>query len=164
MSIRHCVWPTEAPPVPTALWDQKAWENFEDGFRPSGYTGGREDQTAWKAYLDRQKLIERAAFYALSGMQVFTVRFIHKISPKDTDVGEPIALPSKDLEQLSSWKMDSARPERSRHVGTPLAAALRRLGILHKGQRCHHRAENGGRKLVVFPSKSCWHSIILEQV
>ena len=50
------------------------------------------------------------------------------------------------------------------HKGTPLAAALRRLGILVKGQRCKHRAENQGRRLVIFPSNCCWHSIILEQV
>lgn len=46
----HAVWPTKAPPVCTAFWDCEAWERFEDGFRPEGYTGGRHDVEAWAAF------------------------------------------------------------------------------------------------------------------
>jgi len=48
--IRHAVWPTGAPPVPTSLWGQKDWDTYAEGFRPSGYSGGAFDEEAWKEY------------------------------------------------------------------------------------------------------------------
>ena len=45
------VWPTPAPPVCTALWEQEAWDRFADGYRPDDYEGGRYDQEAWEQHL-----------------------------------------------------------------------------------------------------------------
>ena len=54
--IQHAVWPTPAPPVTTALWDQGSWRQFEDGYRPADYTGGRYDQEAWNEYQKAARL------------------------------------------------------------------------------------------------------------
>lgn len=140
-----CVWPIKAPPVYTGNWDRKAWETFEDGFRPKDYTGGRDDQKAWKEYLASKELNERVDFYAKYGMKVYKVRFVHRISPSNSDVADPIALSDADLKQLP--------------------AVLRKAKLLLPGQRCQFRSENNGQRLVVFPGgSSIWHSIILEQV
>jgi hypothetical protein len=56
--IQHAVWPTPAPPVTTALWDQGSWQRFEDRYRPADYTGGRYDQEAREEY---RKAARRAA-------------------------------------------------------------------------------------------------------
>ena len=48
--IRYSVWPTGVPPVCTAFWDQAAWQRFDEGFRPVGYTGGQYDEEAWVAF------------------------------------------------------------------------------------------------------------------
>ena len=48
--IRHAVWPTGAPPVCTAQWDQAAWDRFAEGFRPLGYDGDIFDEDAWTSF------------------------------------------------------------------------------------------------------------------
>mgnify|MGYP003488855431 CR=1 FL=1 len=74
-------------------------------------------------------------------MAVFSVRYIHKISPSAQDVGPDIELTEAD-------------------INSPIRAKLRELKILRKGQRCTHRIEAEG-KIVIFPWDSVWHSIIL---
>lgn len=74
----------------------------------------------------------------------FDVRYVHKISPKDSDTGDPIRLRYEDV--------DSRRA---------LGAALRKQGVLTPGQRIRDYREERDGKIVVFPSKSIWHSIIL---
>lgn len=73
----------------------------------------------------------------------YETRYVHKIAPKDTDVGNPIDLAPKDLESKSA-----------------LAAALRRARILPTGGKINSfRMEQD--RIVVFPQASIWHSIIL---
>lgn len=74
-------------------------------------------------------------------MAVFSVRYIHKISPSAQDVGPDIELTEED-------------------ISGPIRAKLRELKILRQGQRCTHRIEADG-KIVIFPWDSVWHSIIL---
>lgn len=73
----------------------------------------------------------------------YETRYVHKIAPKDTDVGNPIDLEPKDLESKSA-----------------LAAALRRARILSTGDKINsYRIEQD--RIVVFPQASIWNSIIL---
>jgi hypothetical protein len=75
-------------------------------------------------------------------MAPYHVRFIHKISPRDTDTA------SADLP-------DSAFSDRK-----TLGAALRKAQILPGGTRLFsYRTE--GDKVIAFPCGSIWHSIIL---
>jgi len=77
-------------------------------------------------------------------MATYFVRFVHKISPRDTDVGSnPIEI------------SDGAFSDRK-----VLARALRTAKVLAPGERLHSfRAE--GDYVVAFPSRGIWHSIIL---
>jgi hypothetical protein len=76
-------------------------------------------------------------------MPSYQARYVHKISPSAKDIApDPVVL---TLEDLSSR--------------TKLAAALRRARILsHGGRVDSYRIEND--RVVVFPQKSIWHSII----
>lgn len=76
-------------------------------------------------------------------MITYASRFVHKISPKDTDTGPEVTL-------------DTAGLDRSK-----LGRVLREARILIKGQRvAHYRIESDGR-IVCFPMASIWWSIIL---
>jgi len=48
--IKHCAWPTRAPDVCTAFWDQESWDKFGESYRPKGYTGDRYDGQAYQAW------------------------------------------------------------------------------------------------------------------
>jgi hypothetical protein len=71
----------------------------------------------------------------------YETRYVHKISPNEKDVGNPVDLSPTDLESK-----------------TKLAAALRRARIL-EGAIDDFRIEKN--RVVVFPKASIWHSIIL---
>jgi hypothetical protein len=74
----------------------------------------------------------------------YLTRYVHKISPKETDTGEAVDLSPTDLTDRKK-----------------LAAALRRVGLLSAGEQIRDfRIEKEGR-VVVFPKASIWHSIIL---
>jgi hypothetical protein len=74
----------------------------------------------------------------------YLTRYVHKISPKETDTGEAVDLAPTDLTDRKK-----------------LAAALRRVGLLSAGEQIRDfRIEKEGR-VVVFPKASIWHSIIL---
>ncbi len=76
-------------------------------------------------------------------MPRYETRYVHKIAPKDTDVGDPVDLSPTDLASKSA-----------------LAAALRRARILTSGDKVRDfRVEKD--RVVVFPQASIWHSIIL---
>jgi len=76
-------------------------------------------------------------------MPKYNVRYVHKISPSPKDVAGPIELSLTDLASRSS-----------------LGAALRRQRILTAGDKIQDfRIEKD--RVVAFPQKSIWHSIIL---
>ena len=76
-------------------------------------------------------------------MATYHVRFVHKISPRETDVMPSVVLP------------DGAFSDRN-----TLAGALRMANVLPKGCRVRgFRVE--GEKVIAFPIGSIWHSIIL---
>ena len=76
----------------------------------------------------------------------YTTRYVHKISPRDTDTG-----PVDDLDEV---------PDDNRECGR----LLRKNGLLARGERVTgFRIEADGR-LVAFPAASIWHSIILTPV
>jgi hypothetical protein len=82
------------------------------------------------------------------GPREYSVRYVHKIAPRDTDVGPAVRLGPAQL----------ADP-------TKLAATLRKSRILFAGGRIRDfRVEPSGR-VIVFPSvpgmTTYWHSIIL---
>lgn len=68
MAPNDPVWPFGPPPVCCAFWDDEAWRVFTEGFRPKGYTGGRTDEKAWKAYLKAKDDAFRKEFYARHGV------------------------------------------------------------------------------------------------
>ena len=74
----------------------------------------------------------------------YSSRYIHKISPRTTDIGPDV--------ELSPGETGDRKA---------LAAKLRGVAILCMGQRIqHHRVELDG-KVICFPQASIWHSIIL---
>jgi hypothetical protein len=75
---------------------------------------------------------------------MYSTRYVHKISPSAKDVGPTVLL----TDTSSKAKV---------------AKALRAARILHAGGSIREMRHEGG-KLVVFPSKSVWHSIILTKV
>lgn len=75
----------------------------------------------------------------------YRIRFIHKISPRDTDT-----IPAVDLP-------DGAFADRN-----TLGAALRQVGALCKGERVREFRTEGAR-VIAFPARSVWHSIIIER-
>jgi hypothetical protein len=78
---------------------------------------------------------------------LFSVRYIHKISPQPGDVAEPIEV---SLDQDINCRS--------------LGKILRDSKILLSGERLNScRLEDDGR-IVAFPQKSIWHSIILTPV
>jgi hypothetical protein len=73
----------------------------------------------------------------------YETHYVHKIAPKDTDVGNPVDLSPTDLESKGK-----------------LAAALRKARVLSSGDKINsYRIETD--RIVVFPQASIWHSIIL---
>ena len=52
--MKYAVWPTQAPPVCTARWGQGNWGDFDEKFRPPGYTGGIYDQEAYKVFYEAE--------------------------------------------------------------------------------------------------------------
>lgn len=81
--------------------------------------------------------------------KTYEVRFIHKIAPRDTDIGDPVKLSDDDLKDHKT-----------------LGQALRKQGALIAGGRVRRnwRVEQDGR-VVVFPTvaglTTYWHSIVL---
>ena len=81
-------------------------------------------------------------------MSTYSVRYVHKVSPRDTDVGPAVEIPA------------GAFADRNK-----LGKALRALGVMMKGCRVSgFRVERD--KVVVFPVcpglSTYWHAIILE--
>lgn len=64
MPIKHAVWSTPAPPVCTAMWSQKSWDNYAKGYRPKGYEGGMHDQVAYNRYLAERDIQQSIAYLA----------------------------------------------------------------------------------------------------
>jgi len=75
----------------------------------------------------------------------YETRYVHKISPSEKDIGNPVDLSPTDLTSKTS-----------------LAATLRRARVLPAGGAIQSfRVEN--ERIVVFPQASVWHSIILHR-
>ena len=55
--IKHVVWPTEAPPVCTANWDQITWDNWGEKSRPPDYFGNEYSETEWGFYKDIKRIL-----------------------------------------------------------------------------------------------------------
>lgn len=73
----------------------------------------------------------------------YETRYVHKIAPSEKDVGNPVDVEPADLTSK-----------------TKLAAALRHAGVLSRGDTIRSfRFEDD--RIVVFPQKSIWNSIIL---
>lgn len=76
----------------------------------------------------------------------YAVRFVHKISPSDADVAEPVEL------------SDGSFADR-----TKLGASLRKAKVLSTGERLHSfRVERD--RVVAFPAGTIWHSIVLTAI
>ncbi len=80
-------------------------------------------------------------------MTTYSVRYVHKIAPRDTDTGPDVTL------------HDGAPSDRK-----TLGKALRAAGVLSSGARVReYRAE--GDKLIVFPimpgMTTYWHAVVL---
>lgn len=82
-----------------------------------------------------------------SGKTHCSVRYVHKISPRDSDTGPDVAI------------SDNAFSNRN-----TLAKALRKNGVLTSGARIRQMRVEGD-KVVVFPTvpglTTYWHSVIL---
>lgn len=78
-------------------------------------------------------------------MRTYAVRYVHRIAPSDADTAPNVALPDNAFSDSKA-----------------LGAALRKAGLLRRGQRLSGmRAE--GSKLIAFPCASVWHAIILTE-
>lgn len=83
-------------------------------------------------------------------MQTYKVRYVHKISPSDKDVGPDVQIP------------DNAFSNRN-----TLGAALRKAKVLMAGASIpNFRVE--GNKIIIFPrlpgSTTYWHAVVLTAV
>lgn len=77
----------------------------------------------------------------------YSVRYVHKISPRDTDTAKSIVLSDDDIGSKNA-----------------LGAALRREKIIHKGERLRlSRVEKDG-KVIAWPAASIWWSIIMTPI
>ncbi len=75
--------------------------------------------------------------------KTWQVRFIHKISPRESDVERPFSFPEGAFSDRKT-----------------LGAAFREMGLLCPSERIREfRVE--GDKVIAFPVGSIWHSIIL---
>jgi hypothetical protein len=86
----------------------------------------------------------------------YMVRFVHKISPSNADAAGPIRLNSVDLRSKTLLAM-ALRDKTLRSLtfsGNGLGGARTVRDF---------RVESDGR-VVIFPSKSIWHSIVLTPV
>lgn len=84
--------------------------------------------------------------------QVYKVRYVHKIAPREDDKGPDVALHSQDFSDARE-----------------LGAALRRQGALARGARITaFRLETNPTRAVCFPrlpgSTTYWHAIVLEPI
>lgn len=48
--IKHPVWPTEVPPVPSGLWNQNSWNYWNWPYRPTNYHGDPFSNWDWMLY------------------------------------------------------------------------------------------------------------------
>ncbi len=79
-------------------------------------------------------------------MAIYSVRYIHKISPRPTDTAPDIVITDEDIRNRKT-----------------LGKAFRDARLLNVGERLRFfRVEDEGDKIVAFPMDSIWHSIILE--
>jgi len=76
-------------------------------------------------------------------MKMYSVRYVHKISPSASDTKEPIELNQEDLVNRRA-----------------LGAALRKTKVLSKGERLTH-FQVRSNEVVCFPAASVWQSIVL---
>jgi hypothetical protein len=73
----------------------------------------------------------------------YTVRYVHKIAPRDTDIGDPVVL-----------------AEGAASDSKTLGRALRRAGVLCSGIRLRSfRVE--GSTILAFPDRGVWHLVVL---
>ncbi len=77
--------------------------------------------------------------------RVYSVRYVHKVSPRETDTGPNVKLTPRDLASAAS-----------------IAKALRRAKVMYRGEKVGDYRVDAGR-LIVFPRgvPGGWHSIIL---
>lgn len=75
---------------------------------------------------------------------LYSSRYVHKISPSEKDKGPDVLIPDASTK-------------------AKVAKALRSARILGSGGMVREMRHEGG-KLVVFPSKSIWHAIILTKI
>lgn len=80
-------------------------------------------------------------------MTKWSVRYVHKISPKPGDTGPDVFLEWESAEGL-------------KHLG----ARLRSARVLFSGYRLKEARKERPDRIVAFPAGSIWHSIILERV
>jgi hypothetical protein len=73
----------------------------------------------------------------------YDVRFVHKISPRDSDVSGPIEVGGGAFSDRKT-----------------LAATLRKAKVLGAGERLRTFRVEGDR-VVAFPDRGIWHSIVL---
>ena len=77
-------------------------------------------------------------------MTMYNVRYVHKIFPKDTD---------RSIVTI---------PETSFSDKKLLAKSLRKNSVLPMGVSIREMRVEGD-KVVIFPTKCCWHSITIEE-
>ena len=65
--MKAYVWPFRTPDVCTGFWTEANWDDWVEGFRPADYYGARDDERAWRAYLNAKAREERLAFYVRHG-------------------------------------------------------------------------------------------------
>ena len=84
--------------------------------------------------------------HSLTGGGTYAGRYVHKISPRDTDTFGPIRLTDSDFRDRKT-----------------LGAALRKARVAI--DRVNSFRYEGGGKYVVFPeNRSVWHAIVLTRV
>lgn len=92
----------------------------------------------------------------MATLKTYSVRYVHRISPSDRDVGPDVIL---DLTDLPLGRLG---PETRK----ALAAQLRAMRVLAPGVRVREARHTQGQ-LVVFPTypglTSYWHSVILTE-
>ena len=78
-------------------------------------------------------------------MREYMARYVHKISPRDSDVEGPFSIPGSAFSNRNT-----------------LAKAMRVAGILSSGERLRSFRVEADR-IVTFPQNSIWHSIVLTE-
>ena len=49
------VWGVPAPPVCTAFWNKRNWQDYAERYRPNGYTGGITDSKAFEEFTKKKE-------------------------------------------------------------------------------------------------------------